>query len=300
MICVLGSVNMDCVFEIERMPRLGETVCVKTSTFVPGGKGANQAVACARLGAKVTFLGKVGRDLFGDKLLSSLSDNNVGVDLVGTVPGVPTGIAVILLHREGDNSILYAPGANACLDPDYIDSAIKHIAQSSILLLQLEVPLQSNAYLLSKLQDKKPLVILDPAPAQELDGIPPGRIDIITPNHVELQMLTGCSDIPTGGRKLLERGFRCVICKDGGNGAWLVNKDGVLHFPAFPIQPVDTTAAGDAFNAGLAVALEWGYDIVRAIRVANAAGALACTKRGALPSLPHLEDVKNLLKIGAG
>ncbi|MEM3433786.1 MAG: ribokinase [Candidatus Methanomethyliaceae archaeon] len=296
MIAVLGSANVDLVFRLQRFPHFGETIPGISYARFPGGKGANQAVACARLGATTWFFGKLGDDPFGLELLQSLNASGVNTSSVNIEKGTHTGTAAIFVSPEGHNAILYFPGANALIDEVYVDKALDKIMSSSILLLQFEIPVKTIAYLLRKLPPDKPFVILDPAPVYDLTGFPLDRIDILTPNVTELRGLTGTEDIKRGGEKLLKLGARQVLCKVGENGAWLIRPSEARHFPAFKIEAVDTTAAGDAFNGALAVALDEGLPIEESIEWANAAGALACTREGAQSSLPYREELEAFLK----
>ena len=296
MITVLGSANIDFVFRIKRFPELGETLLAEGHARILGGKGANQAIACARLGAKTIFMGVLGDDNFGDDLLQSLKQNGVQIQHVRRLKNVYTGTAVIFVNPEGNNSILYFPGANGCIDETYIDEILPHVISSSILLLQFEIPLNALAYLLKRLPAESPIVIVDPSPVQDLRALPVERIDILTPNQIELTLLTGHSNIIAGGKKLLAAGIKQVICKAGEVGAWAFSQNNIKHFPAFRVHVVDTTAAGDAFNAGLAVALEKGLTLDQAVIWANAAGALACTKFGAQPSLPFRHELETFLR----
>lgn len=292
----VGSMNIDLVAKVRRLPRLGETILSRGFARYPGGKGANQAVAAARLGAQVFFYGKVGDDMFGNELLRSLAKNGVNVEEVERVQGSSSGIASIWVAENGENAIVYVPGANALVDTAYVDQVLPGLATAKILLLQFEIPLGTVAYLLRRLPPKSPIVILDPAPAQDMSSLPLERVNIITPNRGELTTLTGEEELEKAAHQLLGLGVGKVICKAGAEGAYLFGKNEFHHFSAFPIDPVDTTAAGDAFNGALAVALAEGKDIEEAVHFANAAGALAATRPGAQPSLPTRQEVEALLR----
>lgn len=297
MIAVLGSANMDLVTEVSRIPRPGETVSGESLRFYPGGKGANQAVAAARLGASVAFFGKVGRDPFGDRLIEGLRLDGVDVSAVARVDDPPTGTASIWVEQTGENAIACVPGANGAVDAAYAESVLDRIAAADVLLVQLEIPLATIAFVLGRLPRERPIVILDPAPAQDLSPLPLARIDLLTPNRTELATLTGIEDVEKGARRLLALGARGVVCKAGDEGAYWIDKT-LVHVPTIPIDVVDSTAAGDAFNGALGCAVT-ERPIVEAIRFANAAGALAATKRGAQPSLPRRDEVERLLASAA-
>jgi len=286
---------MDLVTEVPHLPRPGETVLGHRFGRYPGGKGANQAVAAARLGAQVAFYGKVGMDPFGEELLEGLAKNGIDIDAVEREQSASSGIASIWVNDGGENAIAYAPGANALVDSAYVDRILPAIAHAEVLLLQLEVPLVTIDHLLRRLPARRPLVILDPAPAQDLSSLFLERVDILTPNRGELIVLTEEEGLEEGAHKLLERGIGRVICKDGSDGAVLVEADRYLRFPAYTVSPVDTTGAGDAFNGALAAALSEGLPMEGAVRWAAAGGALATTNKGAQPSLPTRQAVENLL-----
>ncbi len=295
---MLGSINMDLVTEVVRLPRPGETVTGRSFARYPGGKGANQAVAAARMGGQVAFYGKVGEDLFGEELLAGLRQEGVCVDAVGREPAVPSGIATIVVAEGGENTIAYTPGANAQVDRRYVDSVLSALESARILVLQLETPLETVAYLLARLPDCGPLVILNPAPAQDLGSLLLARVGFITPNRGELETLTGAQDILTAGRRLLEQGVGRVVCTAGEEGVHLIEAGGSRHFPALPVRPIDTTAAGDAFNGTLAAAMAQGQPVEAAIVWANASAALSTTRRGAQPSLPRREELEAFLRDG--
>ena len=282
---------MDVVTEVPRIPGPGETVLGTSARRYPGGKGANQAVAAARLGETVAFFGKVGTDVFGEELLAELRDAGVDVTSVERTSDHLTGLASILVDDAGENAIAYAPGANAAVDSQYVDRHIDRICAADVLLLQFEIPLDVIAHVLKRLPPGRPFVIVDPAPAQDISPLPLERIDLLTPNRNELLALTRKDDISSAARSLLAQGVRSVICKDGKNGAHLFRRSETIRFPAPEIHAVDTTAAGDAFNGALAGAITH-LSIDEAIQWANLVGALSTTTQGAQPSLPRRASVE--------
>jgi ribokinase len=284
-IVVLGSANMDLVMDVPRLPAPGETLQGRRAGLFPGGKGANQAIGAARLGAGTSFCGKVGQDPFGRALLHALRDAAVDADAVRIEDKVATGVACVFVTPSGENAIAVSPGANDRVDKHYVETILERIATARILLVQLEIPIATVGHLLRRLPLKRPRVILDPSPAQDLSALPLARVDILTPNRGELAALAGCSDPKVGGRRLIAEGVGDVICKAGGDGAYWIAEERIVHLPAVPIEPVDTTGAGDAFNAALAWALR-SMSIGHALSWAVAAGAFAATRRGAQPSLP--------------
>ena len=294
MIAVLGSVNMDVVTEMPRIPRPGETVLAGATARYPGGKGANQAVAAARMGESVAFFGKVGADPYGDELVDCLIANGIDTSGVERPADTPTGLATILVDERGENAIAVSPGANSLVDASYVDRVYDRLASADVILLQFEIPLATIRHLLNRLPADRPIVIVDPAPAQRIEDLPLERIDVLTPNRTELMALTGREDIEAGGRALLELGVRAVICKAGKEGAYWVAEE-VEHVAPMSVRPLDTTAAGDAFNGALAATIG-DLPLETAICWANAAGALATTQRGAQPSLPYREAVVGLLE----
>jgi ribokinase len=297
-IAVLGSLNVDLVTQMDRYPSPGETVTAQSFAQFAGGKGANQAAACGRLGAAVRLFGAVGRDHFSTELLASLKDSRVAADDLLICDDRPTGMAHIWVDSQGENAIAIVAGANARVDRQYIEGAISEIREASWLLLQLETPFDSLAYLLGQLPADSPKAILDPAPARPLDGFPTQRLWLITPNEHELRSLTGIpatteAEIQRACRLLLKRtGVGAVLCKAGVRGAFLDTGDGFRHFPGYPVGSVDTTAAGDAFNGALAVVLSEGRTLEEAIPFANAAGALSVTRAGAQQSLPWRRELQ--------
>ena len=297
-IAVFGSLNADLVVQMDQYPGPGQTIVAKSFAQFSGGKGANQAAACGRLGATVSMFGAVGKDIFASRLLQSLEESNVKHDDLRHCEDTSTGMAHIWVDAEGENSIAIVAGANERVDTDYVESVLTKLKTFSWLLLQLEVPLESMRYLLEKLPPDSPRVILDPAPAQPLGQLPTRRLWLITPNEHELQTLTGISTVDTAGirkacRQLLEKsGARTVLCKAGSRGAFLDDGRQFQHFPGYDVHAVDSTAAGDSFNGTLVAALAEGKTLQDAIGIANAAGAMCVTRAGAQQSMPWRRELE--------
>jgi ribokinase len=300
-ICVIGALNMDLVAVADRFPRPGETITGKMFGTYPGGKGANQAVAAGRLGADVRMAGKVGDDLYGRQYLDILSDNNVIHTMVTVENGISSGIAMIEVDGSGENHIIYIPGANAKVDPDYIDKCVDYISECDIFMLQLELPLDTIMYAAEKLKTMNKTIILDPAPGRPLPDTLLRNLSFMTPNETELQLISGCSiidkdDIKKAALTMIDRGVDNVIAKAGKNGAYIINRHSFVHVPGFKVKAIDTTAAGDSFNAGLAYGLSTGMGIEDCVRLANATGAISTTAMGAQMAMPSLREVELLLK----
>lgn len=295
-IVVVGSMNMDMVVKTSHIPQPGETVLGGSFLMNPGGKGANQAVAVARLGGEVAFIGKIGDDIFG-KQSSQLFDEE-GVDTRGILADLssPSGIALITVDERGENSIVVAPGANAHLEPTDVERVLDKYPDSKILLIQLEIPMRTVEYACRIAQHKGMQVILNPAPANELVPTIFGLIDVITPNEHEAEMLSGVriTDIPSArqaAESIHAQGVRHVIITLGKQGAALL-EDGVFyHIPAPVVETVDTTAAGDVFNGALAVAIAEGKGLTDAVSFACRAASIAVTKMGAQSSIPFRNEV---------
>jgi ribokinase len=299
-ICVIGSLNMDLVVNTPRFPAPGETIIGDSFATFPGGKGANQAVAAARLGAAVRMAGKLGDDLYGDRYERVLSEEGVRADDVQRAKGSSSGVAAIQVDASGENSIVWVAGANGLVDREYVDQVWDRVADADIFLLQLELPLETVEYALSRLKADGKVTILDPAPAQELPDSFYRHVDFLTPNEAETAALTGIvpdteDRVREAARQLVGKGTNTVVFKVGGRGAYVARDDAFEHVGGFQVEVKDTTAAGDAFNAGLAVALARGLDLTEAVRYANATGALATTATGAQTALPSGDAVRKLL-----
>ena len=302
-IVVVGSLNMDLVVRAHHIPQPGETVIGGDFLTLPGGKGANQAVAAARLGAEVSMIGRVGCDEFGDALLDNLKTAGVDHSLTQQDPDAPTGVAFIVVDDSGQNSIVVASGANARLSPADIKAAEDKIASAALLLLQLESPLDAVIRAAEVARQHNVKVILNPAPARPLPEALLALVDFLTPNESETALLTGMpvdnlEQANAAASSLMRLGVGTVILTLGARGALLADNEGFRSFPAFKITPVDTTAAGDAFVGGVAVALGEGRSVAEAVQWGTAAGALAATKMGAQPSLPERGDLERILREG--
>lgn len=299
-ILVVGSLNMDLVVQSPLIPRPGETIIGGQFATHPGGKGANQAVAAARAGADVSIVGRVGSDAFGDQLLVGLAEAGVGSKHVRRDIDTATGVALIVVEQSGQNSIVIAPGANSALTPADVEAAEDLIAESDLLLLQLEVPLDTVSRAAQLAQNHGTTVILNPAPACELPAALLSAVDVLIPNESEAELLTGLSvqteeEAAFAARKLQQQGASVVIITLGSRGTLAADRSVLYRMPAFDVTPVDTTAAGDAFVGAFAVALAKSGALVDAIRWGSAAGALATTQAGAQPSLPSRARIADLL-----
>ena len=288
-IVVLGSVNADLVLRCERLPRPGETVHGEDFQAVPGGKGANQAVAAARLGGRVEFIGCVGDDAFGADARATLEREGVGTAHLRSHAGVPTGVATILVERSGQNCIALAAGANARLDIEQVDGAAAAIACASLLVCQLETPLAAVEHAIGIAQRHGVPVLLNPAPARPLAPALLDQVDILVPNESEAALLVGASSAldPTEAAAAL-RGERAgtVIVTLGGDGVCIADEHGTRRWPAPRAQAIDTTGAGDTFIGAFAVARQEGLGIDEAVRFAQRAAAISVTRAGAMASMP--------------
>jgi ribokinase len=296
-VIVLGSLNMDLVVRTEHIPRPGETVHGESFVTIPGGKGANQAAATARLGARVEMIGRVGGDAFGRALRENMAGLGVGVDHVTEDADAPSGIAMIEVDARGENTIVVAPGANGRVTLDDVRAAADLFSRARYLIMQFEVPLDVVRGAIALAREAGLPVILNPAPAYPLDADFLQGVHYLVVNETEAQTLTGLAvdgiDAARAAADALRgMGVPVVIVTLGAQGALLVTENGATHVPTRPVQVVDTTAAGDAFVGGLAAALLEGYDLPEAVRYATCAGTLATTVLGAQTSLPSREAVQ--------
>lgn len=299
-IIVVGSLNMDLVVRAPRHPQPGETLIGSDFQTFPGGKGANQAVAAARLGARVRMIGRVGVDAFGEALLTAAQNDGVDTTFVQRDPDHPTGVALITLDAHGQNTIVVAPGANMQVSEADVERAEAVFAGADALLMPLECPLEAVMAATRLARKYGVKVILNPAPARPLPAELLAQLDYLTPNQPELQTLAGGeTDVAAAIAKLRQQGVKSVVVTLGEHGALLVRDDQSVQLPAFQVPVVDTVAAGDAFVAAFCVALAEGKPPREAVRWGNAAGALAVTRAGAQPSLPSRVEVVRLLEVQA-
>lgn len=299
-IVVIGSSNTDMVVGSPKMPAPGETVMGHEFDIIPGGKGANQAVASARAKGKVSFIAKVGNDDFGRNAVNGYKEDNIDTDHIFIDPITPTGIAVIIVEKTtGQNSIVVASGANDKLSVRDIKEVEEIITSADVALIQLEIPLEVVHYCMKICNQNGVKTILNPAPAKLLSDEILNLVDIITPNESEIQILTGinpneASEIKKAAAHLLEKVKDTVIVTLGDSGVYFISKNGDEGFVATTkVKAVDTTAAGDVFNGYLATSIANGENIRTAIAIANKAAAISVTRKGAQPSIPTLDEIVN-------
>ena len=302
-ICVIGSINMDVVLKVDRMVKVGETIFAKDLKNISGGKGANQAIACARMNSKVSMISKVGVDGNGQILVDKLKENNINTEYIFKDKEVSTGMALITVDNEGNNSIIVASGANMTITEDEINKANEVIKNSDIVISQFEVPMKTilEGFKLAKKHNK--LTILNPAPAKEINKELLKYTDIIIPNETEAYELTGVEVTDLNSAKeasklLLEDGIKCVIITLGSKGAAVITKENADLVQAFKVNAVDTTAAGDSFIGGFASKLDVDNitfeNIKKSIKFGNMVSSITVQREGAEPSIPYLKEVQNL------
>lgn len=296
-VVVIGSLNMDLVVRAPRLPKGGETLAGHTFTTAPGGKGANQAVAAARLGARVAMIGCVGADPYGDFLTRSLLREGIDCQGVSVAAEVPTGIASILVDDQGQNAIVIVAGGNGELSAAHLQAQESVLDQAKLVIAQLEVPLATVGDALARAHALGKTVILNPAPATgPLPAEWYAHIDYLVPNESEASLLTGLpvenlDQAEAAARQLVAAGARQVLLTLGGQGLLQVNADSCRHHPATPVKAVDTTAAGDTFLGGFAAGLAEGLSVDAAIALGQQAAAIAVTRPGAQPSIPTRQEL---------
>jgi ribokinase len=298
-IVVVGSANTDFVLSMPELPTQGETVLGDVFRVVRGGKGANQAVAAARLGANVTFVARLGTDSFGNECVSAYRAEGISTEFIVQDPDAHSGIALIMVNRSGENMIAVGPGANSRLAAEDIQAASGAIQAADCLLVQLEIPLDAVQAAVQIAHRSQVKVILNPAPAQKLSPEILQSIDYLTPNETESAILAGQDPTAVDQDSLPHLasilGIPNLVVTLGSKGARILQDGQSTYVPTFPVTPVDTTASGDAFNGALAVALASGKSLPEAVRFANAAGALTATRPGAQPSLPTLSELHQFM-----
>lgn len=297
-IVVIGSINTDMIVSADSLPRPGETVLGDSFLMTGGGKGANQAVAAARLGGEVMLVGSLGRDLFGDAAKASLLAETIDCHHLHQDSVKASGVALISVDSQGENQIVVAPGANSTLSEQHIDKALAAVPEHAVVLLQLEIPLATVAHAIKLAAANNCRIILDPAPAQSLADEILNELFLITPNQTEAEVLTGITvrdeeSALQAARSLLDRGPENVAVTMGANGVLLASKENHQKIPAQPVQPVDSTAAGDCFNGAVAYALSNGNDLVQAVRFACRAAAVSVTRKGAQNSMPRSNELNS-------
>lgn len=296
-VLVIGSLNLDMTVQVDHTPVVGETILSKRMDTNAGGKGANQACALGKLGADVTILGAVGKDMYADVQMNSLSAANVNTSRILVKEDVGTGLALITVNKEGNNNIIVVSGANATLSPKDIDDNLDIIMKSDIVILQLEIPLETVCYAAKIAKKLGKIVILDPAPAPE--NFPEelyAYVDIIKPNETELEILTGIEHpedhLEEATEFIRKKGVKDVIVTLGEKGVYMNSaKLGIERVPAISVKAIDTTAAGDSFTAALAVMLAKGKALKDAVEFANYVAAIVVTRKGAQSSIPTLKEV---------
>jgi len=300
-LAVLGSINADHILNLNAFPRPGETVIGKQYQIAFGGKGANQAVAAGRSGANIAFIACVGDDDIGQRIRQQLAEDRIDVEPVEVVAGESTGVALIFVNEQGENSIAIHAGANAALTPEQVEQQRNIIEEADALLMQLESPLASVLAAAKIAREHHTKVILNPAPATPLSDELLALVDMITPNETEAEILTGVAvasdeDAARAAAVLHEKGIHSVLITLGSRGVWLSEAGNGERIPGFKVQAVDTIAAGDTFNGALITALLEGKPMPQAVRFAHAAAAIAVTRSGAQPSVPWREETDRFLQ----
>lgn len=303
-IVVIGSLNMDMVVRTSRAPSAGETLFGQEFALSAGGKGANQAVSAARLGGKVTMIGRVGKDTFGSELLEIMRQEGINIEHISVSEKQATGVASIVLEEDGENRIIVVPGANIELTVEDIQALESVISQAKIVVMQLEMDLTMSEHAVAIAHKHGIPLILNPAPARALKDEMLSQVTYLTPNETEAGILSGITvdnleSAEKAAQVLLLKGVQNVIMTLGSKGALIVNQAGAKLVPGFKVKAIDTVAAGDSFNGAIAQQLTLGKTLEEAVSFANAVGALAVGKQGAIPSLPQMSEVEQFLKLQA-
>ncbi len=301
-IYVIGSSNTDMVVKADKLPSPGETVLGGKFLMNAGGKGANQAVSAARLGSDVTFIARVGNDLFGRQAIQQFKTENIKTQYISSDPETSSGVALIGVDQKGQNSIIVAPGANSLIDVRIVGQALGQSGKEAIVLMQLEIPLSVVEFTIDFCSSRDIRVILNPAPVQAISEKVFPQLFMITPNEFEAEMLTGIhvSDVQSAEKaamKLFERGVENVVITLGEQGAYLYNGFTSLMIPAHLVTPIDTTAAGDCFNGAIATGIAEGMSLEEAVKFAVKAASISVTRMGAQSSLPYRKEVNEIALI---
>ena len=299
-ICIIGSIGYDLTTYMYQFPKAGETIVGKKFIQNPGGKGDNQAIAAARAGGDVTFIGAVGDDNYGELLKKSLEANKVKTHLK-IVPNMSSQIATILIDETGENRIVIVPGANNFVDKKQIDDNFGIIKECDIILMQLEIPMETVEYVVDKFYELNKILILNPAPGAELSDNIIKKCTYLTPNENEIGLITKMpydtiDSIKSAAKSLIDKGAQNVLVTLGDKGAYLKNKDEDIIIPTMKVKAVDTTGAGDCFNGVFAMYLALGKSVIEAIKYANVASSISVTRPGTVPSLPYKEEVEEKFK----
>ncbi len=300
-VCVVGSYNTDLAVRTPRIPVRGETILGTGFVTGPGGKGGNQAVAAARLGADVTMLVKLGTDSFGDLAAQNLIGEGIRSEYILRSPESPTGVAFIIVDQHGENVIVVAPGANNTLSPDDIENARESIIHSDVLLIQLEIPIETVEAAAMMAHSAGVKVILNPAPGQKLSAQLLQNVDVLTPNETEAQIISGKPVENLDGARqaaysMLGEGIGAVVMTLGDKGALVTTAASSQHVPGTVVEVIDTTGAGDSFSGALAVALAEGKDLIQAAQFANTAASIQVTRFGTAPAMPYRSEVQAKLE----
>ena len=299
-VCIIGSIGYDLTTYMYQFPKAGETIVGKKFIQNPGGKGDNQVIAAARVGGDVTFIGAVGDDNYGELLKKNLEANNVKTHLK-IVPNMSSQIATILIDETGENRIVIVPGANNFVDKKQIDDNFDIIKECDIILMQLEIPMETVEYVVDKFYELNKILILNPAPGAELSDNIIKKCTYLTPNENEIGLITKMpydtiDNIKLAAKSLIDKGAQNVLVTLGEKGAYLKNKNEDIIIPTIKVKAIDTTGAGDCFNGVFAMYLALGKSAIEAIKYANVASSISVTRSGAVPSLPYKEEVDEKFK----
>ena len=299
-ICVIGSIGYDLTTYMYKFPKAGETIVGKKFIQNPGGKGDNQVIASARVGGDVTFIGAVGDDNYGELLKKNLGENKVKTHMK-IVPNMSSQIATILIDESGENRIVIVPGANNFVDKKQIDDNFDIIKECDIILMQLEIPMETVEYVVDKFYELNKIIILNPAPGAELSDNIIKKCTYLTPNENEIGLITKMpydtiDNIKSAAKCLFDKGAQNVLVTLGEKGAYLKNKNDDIIIPTLKVKALDTTGAGDCFNGVFAACLAMGKNAIEAIKYANVASSISVTRSGAVPSLPYKNEVDEKFK----